>query len=250
VTNFITHPLLIRSRIAHGFFTREGGVGIGAFASLNCHPGVGDDPEAVAENRRRITKALGAETILTARQEHTPRCLYVDRPWSGEPSVADALVTDVPGLALGILTADCAPVLLYGETSEGKPIIGAAHAGWRGALGGVTDATVAAMRGRGAARIVAVVGPCIAQESYEVSPGFEVPFLKENPASAAHFSGGRFDLPACVRERLRLAGVDDAAMTGHDTCADETRFFSHRRSSRRGEPACGRQVSAIAIREG
>lgn len=249
--------------LSHGFFPRTGGVSEGVFASRNCGFGSGDRREAVAENRDRCRRDLGAaETLLTVYQIHTPDVVTVNEPWTPETAPqADAMVTDRPGLGLGILTADCAPIL-FADAEAG--VIGAAHAGWKGALGGVTDATVAAMRALGAApdRITAAIGPCIGPDSYEVGPDFRDRFLAEDAESAGFFrrpaagrlekEGGaeprpRFDLPGYVARRLRRAGLRAVVITGHDTLAREDLFFSYRRTTLRQEPDYGRQLSAIVL---
>jgi polyphenol oxidase len=241
--------------VRHGFFTREGGVSTGLYASLNCGYGSGDAPAAVAENRTRAMRRLGAhaDRLVTAYQIHSPTCVVVEEPWAREDAPqADAMVTTVPGLALGILTADCAPVLLADPSSG---VIGAAHAGWKGALGGVIDGVVKAMTGFGArpADIVAAVGPCIAQRSYEVGPEFPLPFLDDDPAAADYFAVSprpghhRFDLSSYVVHRLHRAGVRTVQRSPNDTATEEERFFSYRRATLRGEKEYGRGLSAIVL---
>ncbi|MGO4724693.1 MULTISPECIES: peptidoglycan editing factor PgeF [unclassified Inquilinus] len=244
--------------LAHGFFPRTGGVSEGIFASRNCGFGSGDRRDAVAENRDRCRRDLGpAETLLTVHQVHSPTVVTVTAAWTPETAPqADAMVTDRPGLALGILTADCAPIL-FADAEAG--VIGAAHAGWKGALGGVTDATIAAMRALGAVpeRIAAAVGPCIGPEGYEVGPEFRDRFLAEDPDSARFFhmpaaTNGKttrphFDLPGYVAQRLRRAGLRDVTVTGLDTLAREDQFFSYRRTTLRKEADYGRQISAILL---
>jgi YfiH family protein len=242
------------SGIAHGFFTRQGGVSAGIYASLNCGLGSGDDPAHVAANRARCAEMLGVAPagLVTAYQVHGVTVAEVAEPWTpGNGPKADALVTTRRGVALGILTADCTPILLA-DLHAG--VIGAAHAGWRGAKAGVTDAVVAAMVRHGARpdHIVAAVGPVIGPGSYEVGPEFRQAFLDDDPAAAVFFHDGRrgrphFDLAAFVirrLERLGLAGID---RVGADTCADAERFFSYRRSCLAAEPDYGRQLSAIAL---
>ncbi|MGE5503497.1 MAG: peptidoglycan editing factor PgeF [Actinomycetota bacterium] len=243
------------TRIRHGFFTREGGVSQGIYASLNCGPGSKDDPAAVAENRARCMAQLdlAPEALVTVYQCHTADAVVVDGPWpGGKGPAADAMVTDRPGLALGILTADCAPVLL----ADGRAgVVAAAHAGWRGAVFGVLDNTIAAMVRLGArpASIVAAVGPCIGQRSYEVGPEFPAPFLAEAPSNADFFAPSRreghflFDLPGYVSRRLARLGVHEVTRVPADTCRDEARFFSYRRATLRGEPDYGRQLSVITV---
>lgn len=243
------------TRIRHGFFTREGGVSRGVYASLNCGPGSKDDPAAVAENRRRAMALLDLppEALLTLYQAHTADVVVVSEPWApGQAPTADAMVTNRPGLALGILTADCAPVLL----ADGKAgIVAAAHAGWRGALGGVLDNTVKAMVELGAKtdNIVAAMGPCIGHRSYEVGPEFPAPFLAEDKVNLDYFAPSRreghalFDLPGYISRRLSRLGVHEVTRVPADTCRDESRFFSYRRGTLRGEADYGRQLSAIVL---
>ena len=237
--------------LAHGFFTREGGVSSGIYAGLNGGQGSADDPEAVAENRTRIAAHLGVHELVSVHQVHSDRAEVVTGPWAEERPKADAMVTNRPGLGLGILSADCAPVL-FADREAG--VVGAAHAGWGGALGGVLEATVEAMAGLGAApeRITAVVGPVISQRAYEVGPEYVERFLDEDPANARYFAGGKgdramFDLPGYCLGRLRAAGVGLAEWTGHCTYSDEERFYSYRRSCHRDEPDYGRLVAAIAL---
>jgi len=240
----------------HGFFTREGGVSEGIYASLNCGFGSRDAAERVAENRLRALAALGLDgaTLCTAYQCHSARCVVVERPWPHERAPkADALATRAAGIALGVLTADCAPVL-FADPDAG--VIGAAHAGWRGALDGVLEAALAAMERLGARRprIVAAVGPCIGARSYEVGPEFRDRFVAADPANAALFApaprDGRllFDLAGYVLGRLERLGLGRIERVRGDTCADDARFFSYRRARRRGEPSYGRLLSAIALK--
>jgi len=241
--------------VRHGFFTRQGGVSGGIYGSLNCGLGSRDIPADVQENRRRVAEALGAgaDRLLTVYQEHSAKAVIAKTPWDPEHAPkADALVTATPGLALAVLTADCAPVLFYDGTAR---VIGAAHAGWRGALSGITDATLEAMEGLGAKRerIVAVIGPAISQKAYEVGADYRDKFLAEEPDSAAFFmddeSSGEphFDLSGYVAERLTRAGIATLADLGLCTYCDETRLFSYRRSQHHGEPDYGRQISAILL---
>ncbi len=234
----------------HGFFTRQGGVSTGLYESLNAGPGSRDDAAAVAENRRRVAAALGALHLVSVSQVHGDRTLEVSAPWPAARPEADAMVTATPGLALGVLTADCAPVLLA-EPRAG--VVGAAHAGWKGALGGILASVVAAMERLGAARgqIRAVIGPTISQAAYEVGPEFLERFLDEDPAWARFFARGagdraQFDLPGFVLDRLRAEGVE-ADWTGHCTYRDPARFFSYRRATHDGAPDYGRLVAAIAL---
>ncbi len=248
----ITHPLLDRAGVRHGFFTRQGGVSTGLYEGLNTGIGSQDDPAAVAENRRRIAEHLGGvpDDFAACFQIHSAMARVAGTGWKGDRPEGDATVTAAPGVICAVLTADCAPVLL---ADPGAGIVGAAHAGWKGALDGIIHSTVAAMQAAGAEprRMVAVVGPCIAQASYEVGADFQDRFDHHDPGSGRFFAPGEsadkrlFDLPAFVLWRLEQAGVGDAAWTGHDTRTDETRFFSNRRAHLNGEPDFGRLMSAI-----
>jgi polyphenol oxidase len=245
------------SGIRHAFFTRQGGVSTGLYASLNCGYGSGDAPEAVAENRARAAARLGvaADRLSGVYQVHSATCVTLEAPIRrGEAPRADAMVTRVPGLALGILSADCAPVLF---ADAGARVIGAAHAGWKGALAGVTDAALAAMEALGASRerIHAAVGPCIARTSYEVDDAFAARFRDADPANERFFTDGRaghprFDLEAYVTHRLAAAGVGRVEALGLDTYANEPRFYSYRRATHQGEPSYGRQISLIGVPAG
>ncbi len=241
--------------VAHGFFTREGGVSEGVYAGLNGGLGSGDEGAAVAENRQRVAGRLGAGHLLSLQQVHGPEVVSVTEPWGGERPRADAMVTDRPGLALAVLTADCAPVL-FADAQAG--VVGAAHAGWKGARLGVLEATVEAMGRLGAERdrIEAAVGPAISQRAYEVGPDFVARFLDDDPENGRFFAGGQgspagdralFDLPGYCLARLRVAGIGAAEWTGHCTYSDPRRFFSYRRACHRGEPDYGRLVAAIAL---
>ena len=239
------------SQISHGFFGRTGGVSTGIYDSLNCGPGSGDEPGAVTENRRRVAARMNGE-LVTLHQIHSDRTVAVTGPWQGECPQADAMVTATTGLALGILTADCAPVLFADPQAR---IIGAAHAGWKGALGGVIESTLAAMETLGAdrARIAAAVGPCIAQDSYEVGAEFRARFTAADSANIRFFAASdkpdyfRFDLEGYVVHRLAAAGVANVEPLGADTYAREADFFSFRRTTHRKEPNYGRQISVIAL---
>jgi YfiH family protein len=240
-------------RLPHGFLGRRGGVSVGECAGLNVGYGSNDDPEAITGNRRLAIGALLPEAELaTVHQIHSAAVVIADQAWSpGERPRADAMVTDTPNLLLGILTADCAPVLFADHEAV---VVGAAHAGWRGALAGVTDATIETMEQLGARRehIHAAVGPCIAQPSYEVDEAFRARFLHADPDNERFFlalGSGKphFDLEAYVVHRLIAAGIDEIEALNLDTYADETRFFSFRRATHRGEADYGRQLSAIAI---
>jgi polyphenol oxidase len=243
--------------VRHAFCGSRGGVSEGIFASLNCGFGSGDDPAKVAENRARAAAQAGVDPagVVTAFQTHSIRVALVERPWVREeaPKV-DAMVTRRPGVALGILSADCAPVLLADPEAR---VVGAAHAGWRGALEGVIEATIAAMCRQGAAvaRLSAAVGPCIAQPSYEVGPEFRERFRTADAANdcffrpaarAGHF---HFDLPGYVAHRLAAAGIRQIAESGHDTCAETEAFFSYRRNALQGHKGYGRNISLIALRD-
>ncbi len=243
------------SRIRHGFFTRNGGVSEGLYASRNCGLGSNDDPAKVRVNRERSVLELDMppEALVTVHQQHTADVVVVDRPFpEGQAPVADALVTTVPRLVVGVLTADCAPVLLA-EPSAG--VVAAAHAGWKGALAGILDNTIETMVAQGARRdrIVAGIGPCIVQRSYEVSDDFQAPFLAEDEnndrffAPAAREGHLMFDLPGYVARRLSKLGVLDVMPTPCDTLREDSRFFSYRRSVLRKEPDYGRMLSAIAL---
>jgi YfiH family protein len=236
--------------VPHGFLGRRGGVSQGVVAGLNVGHGADDAAEAVAENRRRAVAAvLPGAALATVYQVHSPDVVQVAEPWPHDRRPrADAMVTDRPGLLLGVVTADCAPVLLADREAG---VIGAAHAGWRGAHGGVLEATVAAMERLGArpARIAASIGPAIARRSYEVDGRFHDTFPA---ADKRFFSPGRaghwqFDLEGYAAARLRAAGVGTIDPLGLDTHSDEGRFFSYRRSVHRGEPAYGRQFSLIGL---
>ena len=252
---YFTDDTLDHAGIRHGFFTRRGGVSRGLFAGLNAGLGSTDDAVDVAENRRRIAEVFGLtpDRLLTAYQSHTPAVMVVERPFDGARPKVDGFVTRTPGLAIGVLAADCAPVLFAGP---GAGVVGAAHAGWRGALGGVLEATIAAMEGLGAARgaIHATVGPTISQDAYEVGPEFVDRFLAHDPRNDRFFRAApdtpghaMFDLPGYILARLAAAGIGLAERFSLCTYADEERFYSYRRATHRGEPDYGRQISAIAI---
>jgi polyphenol oxidase len=240
--------------IRHAFFTRAGGVSGGIYESLNGGIGSRDEAGNVAENRSRMAAALGVEPhrFLTAYQIHSPQVVVAETPWSNdERPRADAIVTRMRGLAIGVTTADCGPVLLADPQAG---VIGAAHAGWRGALGGVLEATIEAMTRLGAARanIRAAVGPMIRQASYEVGPDLITRFSGEDPASSRFFAPGRdghalFDLGGYVTARLKRAGIGYVEDLGLCTYADPARFFSYRRTTHRAEADYGRHVNAIAL---
>jgi len=252
----LTAPsLLAVPGIRHAFFTRAGGVSQGIYASLNGGVGSRDDPAHVTENRARMAKALdvGADCFATVFQVHSPDAVIAEKAWSTQTRPrADAIVTQIPGLAIGVTTADCGPVL-FADPKAG--VIGAAHAGWRGALTGVLDATVAAMEQLGAdrERIVVALGPMIRQRNYEVGAEFVESFCKDDPDNARFFVPGArerhslFDLPAYIAARLQRLGVAGVEDLGLCTYAAPDRFFSYRRSVHRGEPDYGRHVNAIAL---
>lgn len=239
------------TNIAHGFFGREGGVSTGIYESLNCGPGSKDDPLAVAENRRRVADALGAESLQSLSQVHSA-IVHVMPGWEGKLE-GDGMVTKTPGLALGILTADCAPVLLADARAG---VIAAAHAGWKGAIGGVLEATVAAMEALGAdkSRIQAAIGPCIAQADYEVGFDFRDQFLAQGGLRMRRFfipsdkeGHYRFDLEGYAAFRLECCGVAGVEKLGVSTYPPENGYFSYRRTTHRGEPDYGREISAIVL---
>ncbi len=241
--------------IRHGFFTREGGVSTGIHASRNCGLGSDDDRKAVLENRARTAADLGvaADRLITPRQAHTDRCVTADEPWPPDaPPEADAIVTATPGLAVGVLAADCAPVL-FADAEAG--VVGAAHAGWRGALGGILDATVAGMERLGAKRetIHAVIGPTISADVYEVGEDFRSAFLAQAPDNETLFhtppgnTRAHFDLPGYVHKRLNACGLRQIGNLGLCTKQNESLFFSYRRAQKRQESDYGRQISAIVI---
>lgn len=239
--------------VKHGFFGREGGVSTGIYASLNAGTGSNDDPANVLENRRRIAAAFGVERdhLMGVHQVHSSDAVFVDAPWEGERPRADALVTTTPSLAISILTADCTPILF--ADLEAK-VIGAAHAGWRGAIGGVIENTLALMEHHGAerTRIAAAIGPCIHQSSYEVGPEFEAEFVVANPDFAQFFVPGagdrfHFDLPGFCASRLAAAGVTQIEALPLDTYAESKRLHSHRRSVHEKAGDYGRNCSVIML---
>jgi YfiH family protein len=248
---FVTHPLLAAR---HGFFTRRGGVSQGPYASLNCSLSSGDDPANLARNRELVAEAMGVEVtqLVGVTQVHGTDVVTVVHPWAaGTGAKADAMVTAVPGIALGVITADCAPVLFYEPQAR---IAGAAHAGWRGAAAGVLEATITAMFALGARidRIAAVVGPCIAQASYEVGDDLRAAVLPTLAGADGFFAPGerpghwQFDLAGYCVARLQAAGIIQAAALGLDTRDDEVLFFSHRRRTLAGGGPIGHQISVIS----
>jgi YfiH family protein len=239
--------------VKHGFFGREGGVSTGTYASLNAGTGSGDEPANVQENRRRIAVALGVERdrLVSVHQVHSPTAVFTEEPWAGERPRADALVTTTPNLAISILTADCTPIL-FADAQAG--VIGAAHAGWRGAIGGVIESTVRLMREHGAQRkhIAAAIGPCIHQASYEVGPEFEAEFLAADAACSRYFVRGKgdrrlFDLPKFCADRLAAAGVTQIETLPLDTYTHATQLHSHRRSVHEKAGDYGRNCSVIML---
>ncbi len=247
----LTHPLL--RNVKHGFFTRKGGASSGLFAGLNCGRRSTDQTEMVVVNRARVATAMGvpANALATVKQVHSADVVTLTDAHdiaAVANTEADGIVTARRGVALAVLTADCQPFLLA-DADAG--VIGACHAGWRGALNGIVEATVDAMRALGARQISAVIGPTISQRAYEVSPDFMDSFLAEDPAYGRFFSGGpngrpMFDLPSFGLMRLRDAGAD-AEWTGHCTYSDPGRFFSYRRATHEGEADYGRLISAITL---
>ncbi len=252
--------LAVADGLIHGFFTRKGGVSQGLYASLNCGPGSGDDAGHVRRNRARAAAVLGTppDHLLSLHQTHSAKVVTVERPWkrpwaAGSAPEADALVTATPGLALGVLTADCVPVLLADPHAR---VIGAAHAGWKGALAGVLEATVEALIALGGRRhrIHAVIGPAISQAHYEVGPEFHAAFCTATPSNQRFFTPGAagrfwFDLPAYVTARLAALGLASVEDLAQCTYAQPERFFSYRRACHRKDPDYGRNLSAIMLRE-
>lgn len=239
--------------VPHGFLGRRGGVSEGEMWGLNVGYGSGDDPDLIAENRRRAVEAvLPGSSLATVHQIHSPEIVYVEHAWPhDERPRADAMVTDRRGLLLGVLTADCAPVL-FADQDAG--IVAAAHSGWRGAFSGVNEATIEAMERLGAKRehIVAAVGPSVAQQSYEVDDAFRANFLDQDSANERFFVTGsagkpHFDLPAYILHRLTAAGIEKAEALPLDTYSDPDRFYSYRRSTHRNEPSYGRQIGMIGL---
>jgi hypothetical protein len=252
---FITSPdLAALPGIRHAFFTRQGGVSEGIYASLNGGQGSNDTAQNVAENRRRMTDHLGVTTaaLVSVWQVHSPDVVTVTRPWPGERPKADAMVTTTPGIALAVLSADCGPLLF--SDPHGR-VIGAAHSGWKGALGGVLESTLEAMERLGARRerITAVLGPTIGASAYEVGPEFYSRFTTQNAAYARYFRASArdghamFDLPGFIGYRARAVGIGRFVDLGLCTYADPERFYSFRRATHHGESDYGRLVSAICL---
>ncbi len=250
-------PALALPGIAHAFFTRQGGVSTGLYAALNTGIGSSDDRAAVLENRARAARHLGAtpEHLATPYQVHGTDAVLVGKVWGpGLGPKADAVVTDRPGVAVGVGTADCGPVLFADAEAR---VIAAAHAGWKGALAGILESTIATMERLGAerSRIVAVLGPTISPEAYEVGPEFVARFEAADPGNGRFFRASprqghaQFDLPGYIASRLLAAGLTRPHALGICTCFDEERFFSYRRATHRGEPDYGRQLSVICLSE-
>ncbi len=247
----LTSDLL--SPVRHGFFSRRGGASSGIFSGLNCGYGSSDQTDVVTVNRSRVADAMAVahDALIGVHQVHSPTVLTVDAPITGEKPKADAVVTATPGLALTILTADCQPVLFADPNAN---VIGAAHAGWRGALDGVLEATLEAMVALGARRedTIAVIGPTISQRAYEVGPEFLDDFAADSHDNMRFFANGQgdrlhFDLPAFGLHRLRAAGIGQAEWTRHCTYSDPERFYSYRRSTHAKEADYGRLISAIRL---
>jgi YfiH family protein len=249
----------VDAAIGHGFFDRRGGVSAGIYDSLNCAVGSQDEAADIQENRERVAQAILGQrnNLVTINQIHSADCAYVEGPFGANAIPdGDALVTDKTDLVLAVLTADCGPVLFAGKKADGSPVLGAAHAGWGGALKGVCEATVKVMieHGGDIETIRASIGPCIGPKSYEVSMGFEKPFLVQDDGNEHFFKGASkeghlmFDLPGYIASRLAKIGLKHVSITGADTFADEECYFSYRRTTHRGEPDYGRQISAICIK--
>jgi YfiH family protein len=247
---FLTSDILFPAR--HGFFTRRGGASSGIFEGLNCGTGSSDQSDMVDINRGRVARAMGVAgaQLVTVHQVHSPDVVHITGPHDGPPPRADGMVTATPGVLLGILTADCQPVL-FADAQAG--VIGAAHAGWKGAAAGVLEATVAAMEALGARRdrIAAAIGPTISQPNYEVGPEFRET-VGADPLATPHFRPGiddrfQFDLPGYGLDLLRQAGVGSVAWIGECTYQDPTRYYSYRRSTHRGEADYGRLISGIRL---
>lgn len=252
---FITSPdLAAEPGIRHAFFTRQGGVSTGIYASLNGGLGSSDDPAAIAENRARMARhlAVAPENLVSLYQVHSAEVAVVGGPWQGERPKADAMVTTAPGVALGVSSADCGPIL-FADAEAG--VIGAAHSGWKGAFTGIVASTVTAMEKLGARRerILAVLGPTISARAYEVGPEFVERFKSGNPTYARFFTASEraahamFDLPAFIALRAQEAGIGRFVDLALCTYGDEERFFSYRRTTHRAEPDYGRLISAITL---
>lgn len=246
-------------QVAHGFFTRRGGVSTGIYAGLNTGAGSNDDPQHVRQNRKIVAKALGTQSdrLLSLYQIHSDQCVVVSDIWGAEERPeGDSMVTDRPNIALGVLTADCTPVLFQGQKLDGSPVIGAAHAGWKGALGGILEATLREMVSLGAQAqsIKACIGPCIGKRSYEVDESFFKRFVERDDNHERFFGAAArnrhfmFDLGGYCALRLYESGLKNVGILGLDTYANEEEFFSYRRTTHREESDYGRQISTIMIR--
>ena len=251
----VLSPALTHAGIKHAFFTRDGGVSDGIYASLNGGQGSNDDPVHVQDNRARMAAYMGVgeENFLSLYQVHSAICVPVERPWNrDERPHADAMATNRRGIALGIGTADCGPIL-FADPQAG--VIGAAHSGWKGAIGGVLEATIVAMEAKGASRstMIAALGPMLSQDNYEVGPEFLAQFIAHDDANARFFRAGtkrghpHFDLPGFIVSRLESAGVGTIEACGLCTYADEARFYSYRRKTHRGEADYGRLIASIML---
>lgn len=250
----VQHEALSLNGVVHAFFTRRGGISTGIYETLNAGIGSKDDSVAVEENRRRMVAFLGlpGPDLVTPWQVHSADAVVVDGPFAGDRAKADGIVSATRGLGIAVVTADCGPVL-FADARAG--VVGAAHAGWRGATGGVLEATIAAMESCGARRqdIVAVLGPTITQAAYEIGADMADGILAGDPKAADFLAPGvdatkrQFDLPGLILSRLERAGVGEARFVGRCTYGEEDSFFSYRRTTHRGEPDYGRQLSAIAL---
>jgi len=251
--------------VCHGYFSRHGGVSRGLYKSLNCGQDVGDKTVHVKRNHEIVTENMGMapDQLVTLEQCHKAQCVMVEQAWKSDARpIADAMVTDRPGYLLGIITADCGPVLFYGEKDNGAPVVGAAHAGWRSAFGGVIDSTVKAMLEAGALLdgLCVSIGPCIGPESYQVSTAFKAEFLAQDKENESFFEvreedadlkfrgGCYFDLPAYIEDRAHKCGIQKVSRLNLDTYGNRVDYFSHRHATRRGGEVCGRQLSVIGIK--
>jgi len=252
--NILTFDEFFPDKVAHGFFGRQGGVSTGLYDSLNCGLHSLDSPEYTSENRRRVLEAMGGTEISTLKQIHSANCFSIENSGMSGAEEGDALVTKTPGQVIGALAADCGPVLFYGEDGHGVPVIGAAHAGWGGALKGVLENTIGAMVKLGAEQssIRVAIGPCIGPDSYEVGAGFMVPFLEDDKRASQFFKRQSekftFNLPEYIRFRLERAGIVHILSANKDTYELGAEYFSYRRATHRGELDYGRQISTISIR--
>ena len=252
---YLTTDLEKLKFLKHGFFTRIGGMSEGVYEGLNCAYSSGDDKESVTANRAKVAETLGIEVdqLVTVKQVHGAKVITIDAPFKNEPPEADGIVTSARGVAIGVLTADCAPVLFADKKAK---IIGAAHAGWKGAVGGVMEATIAAMEVLGAKRenIHAAIGPCIGPLSYEVGPDFKKPFLDQDAGNEAFFKAASkdghfiFNLPGYAVHRLKKTGIAAVYDTQQDTLPNEGIYYSYRGSCQHKKTDYGRQISAIVLK--